>query len=128
MNNQPTNTQLTSLSSLLPTTIIMSTHYTSVGYSMPLPVPSKGSHYPTYSQYSVSPPECDESVSSASGIPSYSNGGYSATSSGYAGGYGDYDSTNSASGVDFQEYMQDRFANSFDPIPLDRSMAMQAQT
>jgi chromosome segregation ATPase len=24
--------------------------------------------------------------------------------------------------------MQDRFANSFDPIPLDRSMAMQAQT
>ncbi|KAM0428942.1 hypothetical protein ACHAPT_006745 [Fusarium lateritium] len=106
----------------------MSTHYTSVAYSMPLPVPSKGSHYPTYSQYSVSPPECDESVSSASGIPSYSNGGYSATSSGYAGGYGDYDSTNSASGVDFQEYMQDRFANSFDPIPLDRSMAMQAQT
>lgn len=96
---------------------------------MPLPVP-KGSHYPTYtySQYSVSPPECDDSVSSASGIPSYSNGGYSATSSSYAGGYGDYESTGSASGVDFQEYMQDRFTNSFDPIPLDRSMAMQAQT
>lgn len=104
-------------------------HYPSVAYSMPLPVP-KGSHYPTYtySQYSVSPPECDDSVSSASGIPSYSNGGYSATSSSYAGGYGDYESTGSASGVDFQEYMQDRFTNSFDPIPLDRSMAMQAQT
>ena len=108
----------------------MSSHYTPVGYSMPLPVPSKGSQYPTYSQYSVSPPECDDSVSSASGIPSYSSGGYSATSSGYqySGGYGEYESTRSASGVDFQEYMQDRFANSFDPIPLDRSMAMQAQT
>ncbi|SPJ84350.1 uncharacterized protein FTOL_10868 [Fusarium torulosum] len=108
----------------------MSSQYTPVGYSMPLPVPSKGSHYPTYSQYSASPPECDDSVSSASGIPSYSNGGYSATSSGYtySGGYAEYESTRSASGVDFQEYMQDRFANSFDPIPLDRSMAMQAQT
>ena len=93
-------------------------------------VPGKHSHYPTYSQYSVSPPECEDSVSSASGIASYSNGGYSASSSSYAGygGYADYDSAHSASGVDFQDYMQDRFSNAFDPIPLDRSMAMQAQT
>ncbi len=107
----------------------MPAHYPTVGYSMPMTVPSKGNQYPTYSQYSVSPPECDDTVSSASGIPSYSNGGYSATTS-YAGysGYGEYDSNASASGVDFQEYMQDRWANSFDPIPLDRSMAMQAQT
>ncbi|EMR67705.1 hypothetical protein MGN70_000539 [Eutypa lata] len=34
----------------------------------------------------------------------------------------------SASGVDFNEYIQDRFADSFDPIPLDRSLAVQAQT
>lgn len=109
----------------------MSTHhYANVAYSMPMPVPTKGGHhYPTtYSQYSVSPPECEDAASSTSGVASYSNGGYSATSSGYIGGYGDYESTGSASGVDFQEYMQDRFANSFDPIPLDRSMAMQAQT
>ncbi|KAF7546700.1 hypothetical protein G7Z17_g8251 [Cylindrodendrum hubeiense] len=106
----------------------MPAHYSSVAYSMPMAVPAKGSQYPAYSQYSVSPPECEDSVSSASGIPSYSNGGYSATSNGYAAGYADYDSTASTSGVDFQEYMQDRFANSFDPIPLDRSMAMQAQT
>ncbi|KAK7432334.1 hypothetical protein QQZ08_001286 [Neonectria magnoliae] len=106
----------------------MPAHYSNAAYSMPMPVPTKGSQYPTYSQYSVSPPECEDTVSSASGIASYSNGGYSATSNGYAAGYADYDSTASTSGVDFQEYMQDRFANSFDPIPLDRSMAMQAQT
>lgn len=92
-------------------------------------VPSKGNQYPTYSQYSVSPPECDDSVSSASGVASYSNGGYSATSPGYVGNsVGDYDTTGSTSGVDFQEYMQERFTNSFDPIPLDRNMATQAQT
>lgn len=100
---------------------------------MPLAVPaSKGSPYPAYSQYSMSPPECDDSLSSASGVPSYSNSGFSATSGGYIGGSSsglDYDSTTgSASGVDFQEYMQDRFASSFNPIPLDRSMAVQAQT
>lgn len=107
----------------------MSAHYPTVAYSMPMAVPSKGNQYPTYSQYSVSPPECDDSVSSTSGVASYSHGGYSATSSGYAGGSGaDYDTAGSASGVDFQEYMQERFANSFDPIPLDRSMAVQAQT
>lgn len=108
----------------------MSAHYSHVAYSMPLAVPGKHAHYPTYSQYSVSPPEIDDAASSSSGMRSYSNAGYSATSSGYAGGYGygEYESTGSASGVDFQDYMQDRFSNAFDPIPLDRSMAMQAQT
>ncbi|KND94011.1 hypothetical protein TOPH_01240 [Tolypocladium ophioglossoides CBS 100239] len=106
----------------------MSEPYT-VTYSVPMAVPSKGNQYPTYSQYSISPPECDDSISSASGVASYSNSGYSATSASYVGGSsGDYDSTGSASGVDFQEYMQERFANSFNPIPLDRSMAVQAQT
>ncbi|KFH42378.1 Biogenesis of lysosome-related organelles complex 1 subunit-like protein [Hapsidospora chrysogenum ATCC 11550] len=77
------------------------------------------------SQYSSSPMECDETMSNASGVPS----GYSATSAGYMrSSTGDYDSTHSASGVDFQEYMQERFSNSFNPIPLDRSMAVQAQT
>ncbi|EQL03912.1 hypothetical protein G6O67_005843 [Ophiocordyceps sinensis] len=107
----------------------MSGPYSHVAYSMPMAVPSKGNQYPTYSQYSVSPPECDESVSSASGVASYSNGGYSATSASYVGySAGDYDTTGSASGLDFQEYMQERFANSFNPVPLDRSTAVQAQT
>lgn len=111
----------------------MSAQYSSDPYAMPMAVPSKGSQWPSYSQYSMSPPECDDSLSSASGVPSYSNSGFSATSASYIGGsssgLGDYDSTTgSASGVDFQEYMQDRFASSFNPIPLDRSMAVQAQT
>lgn len=107
----------------------MSVPYSTTQYSMPMAVPTKGNQYPAYSQYSVSPPEYDESVSSASGVPSYSNVGYSATSASYMGSSnGDYDTTGSASGVDFQEYMQDRFSNSFNPIPLDRSMAVQAQT
>jgi hypothetical protein len=108
----------------------MSVPYSTASYSMPMAVPAKGNQYPAYSHYSVSPPEYyDDSVSSASGVPSYSNAGYSATSAGYMGSSsGDYDTTGSASGVDFQEYMQDRFSNSFNPIPLDRSMAVQAQT
>ncbi|KAJ6441823.1 KxDL domain-containing protein [Purpureocillium lavendulum] len=107
----------------------MSGPYSTISYSMPMAVPSKGNQYPTYSQYSISPPECDDSISSASGVPSYSNSGYSATTASYIGSSsGDYDSTGSASGVDFQEYMQERFANSFNPIPLDRSMAVQAQS
>lgn len=107
----------------------MSGPYTVSYSSVPMAVPSKGNQYPTYSQYSISPPECDDSISSASGVASYSNSGYSATSASYVGSSGgDYDSIGSASGVDFQEYMQERFANSFNPIPLDRSMAVQAQT
>ncbi|PHH76878.1 hypothetical protein CDD80_1138 [Ophiocordyceps camponoti-rufipedis] len=107
----------------------MSGPYSTVPYSIPMPVPSKGNQYPAYSQYSISPPECDDSYSSASGVGSYSNSGFTAPSSGYmACSAADYDSARSASGVDFQEYMQERFANSFNPIPLDRSMAVQAQT
>ncbi|KAI2602298.1 hypothetical protein GGR54DRAFT_528760 [Hypoxylon sp. NC1633] len=34
----------------------------------------------------------------------------------------------SAANVDFNDYMQARFDDSFDPIPLDRSLARQAQT
>lgn len=102
----------------------MSSHYTTP-YSVPMAVPSKGSQYPAYSQYSTSPNDNDETMSQVSAVPS----GYSATSAGYRGSSSsEYDSTSSANGVDFQEYMQDRFSNSFNPIPLDRSMAVQAQT
>jgi hypothetical protein len=107
----------------------MSGPFQSVGYSMPINVPRKGNQYPTYSQYSMSPPECDDSISSVSGVPSYSHHGFSGTSTAYLGNTNDdYDSVGSASGIDFQDYMQDRFSQSFNPIPLDRSMAVQAQT
>lgn len=59
--------------------------------------------------------------------PAYGNSAYSASS--YAGSAsGEYDSTSSANGVDMQEYMQDRFNGAFDPLPLDRTLAVQAQT
>lgn len=102
--------------------------------TLPIPVPTKApqaSYYtPTNTTYGVSPPEAPESVTTGSGItPAYGNSTYSATSSSYAGSAsGEYDSTASASGVDLQEYMQDRFAGAFDPLPLDRTLAVQAQT
>ncbi|KAG6000971.1 hypothetical protein E4U54_001214 [Claviceps lovelessii] len=106
----------------------MSGPFQNLSYSMPVAIPGKGNQYPTYSHYAMSPPECDDSISSASGVPSYSNSGCTGMSSSYVGSSQDYDSTHSASGIDFQEYMQERFANAFNPIPLDRSMAVQAQT
>ena len=110
-----------------------SEYYPSTG-ALPMPVPAGKGQYPEYYQsrestYSVSPPEGDASISSGSNmLPSYSNG-YTATTSSYAGSsHGDYDSAASASGVDFNEYMQDRFAGTFNPLPLDKCMAVQAQT
>jgi len=105
----------------------------------PMPVPGKDAVYSAYyangSNYSVSPPEADPSVvSSGAGYSATSGGTYSyagSTSGDYSTGdyiAGEYDSAGSAAGVDFNEYMQDRFAETFDPIPLDRSVARQAQT
>src|SRR5690242_9847314 len=104
----------------------MSSHYGSNYYAgaLPMPVPSSKDQFAAYYQgghsaYSVSPPE-SENASSASGVPSYSNSGYSATAS-YAGSsQGDYDSAASAGGVDFNDYMQERFAETFNPLPLDK--------
>ncbi|KAH6869339.1 hypothetical protein B0T10DRAFT_594799 [Thelonectria olida] len=97
-------------------------------YSMPLSVHSKGTNYPTNSQYSVFPPECEDIASSTSSIPTSNNCKYSTTSSSYLNIYGDYESTGSAGDMNFQENMQDRLANSVDHSPLDRSLAIQAQT
>lgn len=99
-------------------------------YSLPMPISSKGRERDySSSAYSISPPEVDESISSGTG-PSYSQpSGYSVANSSYAGSQsGDFDSTVSASGIDLNEYMHDRFAQSFDPTPLDRNIAIQAQT
>lgn len=110
-------------------------YQTSYYQTTPIAVP----HKVQYSQYtlpqqhggySVSPPEAPESVTASSGMtPSYGHSAYSATSSSYAGSASGYeDSSSSANGVDMQEYMQDRFASTFDPLPLDRTLAVQTQT
>jgi hypothetical protein len=110
-----------------------STQYYATTGALPIPTGKPQYQQPSYytsgdSTYSVSPPEdLDASVSSASGVASYGNS-YSVTTS-YAGSsQGEYDSTGSASGVDLNEYMQERFAATFDPLPLDKCTAKQAQT
>lgn len=99
--------------------------------TLPLAVPTSKAQHETYYPpqkygYSVSPPEVAESTSSG---PSYAYASATSNSS-YAGSTsGDYDSaSSSANGVDMQEYMQDRFQGAFDPLPLDRTLAVQAQT
>jgi len=110
-------------------------YYQTVQTSSPITMPAKTQayyqtqpYYQTSKVYGSSPPEIDESVSSGSGAPSYGNSAYSATSGSYAGSASDYDTASSANGVDLHEYMQDRFSTAFDPLPLDRSLATQAQT
>lgn len=107
----------------------MSTQY-SPSYSLPMHIPAKGREYEyNINAYSVSPPEVDESVSTGTGHSYSQPSGYSVANSSYAGSNsGDFESAGSASGVDFNEYMQERFAQTFDPIPLDRNIARQAQT
>lgn len=94
----------------------------------PIQVPQKpGYYYPpqhSYGRVSGSPPEGPESTTT-SGVPSYEP---SATSSNYAGSASDYDTTSGATSVDLLDYMGNRVNGSFDPMPLDRSLAKQAQT
>jgi len=99
--------------------------------SAPMNMPTKpGYYYPsaqqaTYSRMSVSPPEATGS-STASG-PSYDPSGSYAAS--YASSANEYDSSSgSASSVDLMSYMDDRLQRAYNPIPMDRSLATQAQT
>src|SRR5579862_7085915 len=101
---------------------------------LPINMTSKSPYYTThqhqYRHTSVSPPEAPASSTTSglhSHIPSYSN---SATSSSYAGSAsGEYDPSSPATGgVDLVALLSDRLTGSFDPIPLDRSLATQAQT
>jgi hypothetical protein len=98
--------------------------------SLPVNVPGKKpqqQHYARhnrnssgYSNYSVSPPERPESVSTSGA------GVYSSASSQYGGS--DYDSTSSgATSVDLLDYMNVRLSQSYNPIPLDQNLAKQAQ-
>lgn len=92
-------------------------------------MPRKPGYYPnphqaSYSRMSVSPPEAETSTASG---PSYDPSGSYAAS--YAGSSSDYDtSMGSASGIDLLDYMSDRMQSAYDPTPMDRSLAKQAQT
>jgi hypothetical protein len=103
-------------------------HYPQSG-SYPIPMPQKpGFYYPPqqhgFGRVSASPPEAPDSVTT-SGVPSYEP---SATSSNYAGSASDYESTSGAASVDLLDFMGSRVNGAFDPMPLDRSLAKQAQT
>ena len=75
-----------------------------------------------YKHISLSPPEAGSSVNT-SAVPSLTSGSYSGSSS------GDHESSNGGSaGVDLMELMHDRLGNAINPMPLDRSLAKQAQT
>jgi hypothetical protein len=83
-------------------------------------IPRHTRNISAYSQYSASPPERPESVSTSGG------GLYSSASSNYAGS--DYDSsTTGATSVDLLDYMNDRLSQTYDPIHMDRTLATQAQ-
>ena len=108
-----------------------STNYYYSTSSYPISVPQKPSHsqYPYNVSYqrpiAGSPPEIAESVATSGG-PTFDP---SATSSSYAGSASEYESSaGSATSVDLMDYMQDRLQGSFNPMPLDRSLAKQAQT
>ena len=117
----------------MPTSIIMSTNYYQYQPTTTLPVPVPGkqpqqqqlfvprhTRNPSgYSQYSASPPERPESVTTGGGL-------YSSASSNYAGS--DYDSsTAGATSVDLLDYMNDRLSQTYNPVPLDRNVARQSQ-
>lgn len=109
----------------------MSYYYPST--SAPVPVARKqaeyGYPYPyqaTYGRISGSPPEHAAS-STHSGVPSY--GSSSMVGSSYAGS--DYDSSSGSGGagsIDLLDYMNDRLASAYNPLPLDKSLATQAKT
>ncbi|KAK5137208.1 hypothetical protein LTR08_000713 [Meristemomyces frigidus] len=98
--------------------------------SLPVGVPIKPSQQPfnpghtrnlsAYSQLSASPPERPESVSTSGA------GLYSAASSSYAGSESEASMTGATS-VDLLDYMNDRLSQAYNPIPLDQSLAKQAQ-
>lgn len=95
--------------------------------SAPVSVPKQQATYPypypyqtAYARLSESPPEPAAS-SSGSGVASYDHSGASTYAS------SDYASSESANSVDLLEYMNNRLAATYNPVPLDKSLARQAQ-
>jgi hypothetical protein len=95
---------------------------------LPINMPSKapaGANLFPVSRVAVSPPEISDSSTTSGSRTS----GYSLGPSSYAGSFsGDYESsTASYSGVDVVDMLSDRMNNAFDPTPLDKGLAKQAQ-
>ncbi|KAJ6115868.1 domain KxDL [Penicillium sp. IBT 18751x] len=87
---------------------------------MPSKAPGPANMYPV-SRMLRSPPEYSDASTTAG---SRSSGGLTFSSAG-----GDYDSSSASySGVDVVDVLNERMQNSFDPTPLDRGLAKQAQT
>ncbi|KAL8736064.1 MAG: hypothetical protein Q9181_002596 [Wetmoreana brouardii] len=96
--------------------------------ALPLSVPGKSPHNPPfphpapYTRVAISPPQPGSSANT-SAVPSLTSGSYAGSTA------GDSDSSNGgASGIDLVELMNDRLSIAVDPLPLDRSLARQAQT
>ena len=86
------------------------------------PCYSTPTHLAPYSRSAISPPQPGSSVNT-SAVPSLTSGSYAGSSA------GDYDSShNGATGIDLVETLNDRLSNAIDTLPLDRSLARQAQT
>lgn len=95
--------------------------------SLPVNVPGKqqqqkarhNRNSSNYSNISASPPEAPESVSTGPGY-------YSSASSQYAGS--EYESSSGgATSVDLLDYMNGRLSQAYNPTPMDRNLAKQAQ-
>jgi biogenesis of lysosome-related organelles complex 1 subunit KXD1 len=98
--------------------------------TLPVNVPEKQGHpqyarhnrlSSGYGQYSVSPPEAPESVTTSGA------GLYSSASSQYASSEYDSSSSGGATSIDLLDYMNDRLSQTYNPIPLDLNMVKQAK-
>jgi biogenesis of lysosome-related organelles complex 1 subunit KXD1 len=89
--------------------------------NMPSKVPSTANLYPV-TRVAASPPEVSDSSTTTGSRTS----GFSVNSSSFGSASGDYESS-CVSGVDVVDMLGDRMNNAFDPMPLDRGLAKQAQ-
>lgn len=90
--------------------------------NMPSKAPAPASMYPV-SRVHGSPPDYSDASTTAG---SRTSGGLTFSSAGVSGDY--EPSTASLSGVDVVDVLSNRMQDAFDPTPLDKGLARQAQT
>lgn len=95
----------------------------SLAVNMPSKAPAPAGLYPV-GRVPVQPSDFSDTSTTAGSRTT----GYSANASSYSGSIsGDYESS-AMSGVDIVDMLNERVHGSFDPLPLDRGLAAQAQT
>lgn len=95
----------------------------SMAMNMPSKAPAPPGLYPV-GRVAVQPADFSDSSTTGGSRTT----GYSGTTSSYSGSIsGDYESS-TMSGVDVVDMLNERVHSSFDPMPLDRGLATQAQT